>query len=383
MNCEKAIRVDIDTPKVLGSWTQIVLDAVRDSGLDTRELLDAVGLDVDEPLAPNSRLSAHVISDLWRCAARTSDNPSIGIDAVRYVSTTTYQALGYSVFASSTLRKAFQRYARFGRIVISNARLQVTKEGAQTHLIFDMASGYERLADEAIDAVIAQAVQTARNLAASRVSPVSVSLRRPEPDHKQPFEDFFSAPILFSAKTDALVFDSELLDRPLPYGNELLAKQADDVAERTMHSIDRESQATPTSDGVRQWLVHQLDSGEPTQIGASKAMGMSLRSLQRRISDEGGSFRKLTKQVRIDLSRKHLLDDSLTIQEISTLVGFSGSSSFSQAFRRWTGMSPTAFRDATKIKKLHRIGTSQRHSEADRNLMRVFLSTIDKRCSHD
>ena len=75
---------------------------------------------------------------------------------------------------------------------------------------------------------------------------------------------------------------------------------------------------------------------------------MSLRSLQRHISDEGGTFRDLVKQVRIDLSHEYLLDDCLSILEISALVGFNGSSSFSHAFRNWTGMTPTAFRCASK-----------------------------------
>ena len=188
------------------------------------------------------------------------------------------------------------------------------------------------------------------------MSPVSVSLRRSKPDHKQPFEDFFRAPILFSAKMDALVFDSELLDRPLRSGNEILANQTDEVAQRTVESIDRESQSKPTSDRVRKWLIHQLPNGEPTQIAASKRMGVSLRSLQRHLSDEGGTFRDLVKQVRIDLSHEYLLDDRLFILEISALVGFNGSSSFSHAFRNWTGMAPTAFRRASKRKTPHRIG---------------------------
>jgi AraC-like DNA-binding protein len=348
LDFEKCDRGKMNTPQILGSWTQILLDAVRAEGFDIVELLDVVGLDGNKLLAPNARHAVDVIGDLWRCAVKTSDNPAIGINAVRYANTTTFQALGYSVLASATLRRVFERYARFGRIIISNAHLELKKEGEQTHLLYDMGRGSRRLPDEAIDAVIAQAVQTARYLTRSSMNPVSVALRRPKPDHKKPFEDFFRAPILFSAETDALVFDSELLDRRLRCGNEVLADQTDDIAEKTLESIDRESQSTPTSDRVRKWLVHQLPNGEPTQLAASRTMGMSLRSLQRHISDEGGTFRDLVKQVRIDLSHEYLLDDCLSILEISALVGFNGSSSFSHAFRNWTGMTPTAFRCASK-----------------------------------
>lgn len=354
LDLKKPNCVQADTPGVLGSWTQILLDAVREKGFEVVELLDAVGLDGNEFLAPNERHAVDVVSDLWRCAVRTSGNPSIGIDAVRYVNSTTFQALGYSVLASATLRKAFERYARFGRIIISNAHLELKKEGEQTHLLYEMGRGYSRLPDEAIDAVIAQAVQTARYLTRSSVNPVSVALRRPKPDHTKPFEDFFRAPILFSAETDALVFDSELLDRQLRSGNEVLADQTDDIAQKTVDGIDRESASTPTIDRVRKWLIDALPEGEPTQLAASRTMGMSLRSLQRHISDEGGTFRDLVKQVRIELSHEYLLDDCLSILEISALVGFNGSSSFSHAFRNWTGMTPTAFRCASKRKNPRR-----------------------------
>ena len=347
--------VQADAPGVLGSWTQILLDAVREEGFEVVEMLDAVDLDGNEFLAPNARHPVDVVSNLWRCAVRTSGNPSIGIDAVRYVNSTTFQALGYSVLASATLREAFERYARFGRIIISNAHLELKKEGEQTHLLYEMGRGYSRLPDEAIDAVIAQAVQTARYLTRSSVNPVSVALRRPKPDHTKPFEDFFRAPILFSAETDALVFDSELLDRQLRSGNEVLADQTDDIAQKTVDSIDRESASTPTIDHVRKWLIDALPEGVPTQLAASRTMGMSLRSLQRHISYEGGTFRDLVKQVRIDLSHEYLLDDRLSILEISALVGFNGSSSFSHAFRNWTGMTPSAFRCASKRKKSHRM----------------------------
>ena len=348
--------VQIDAPWVLGSWTQILLDAVREEGFDIVELLDAVGLDGNELLAPNARHKVEVISDLWRCAVRTSGNSSIGIDAVRYVNTTTFQALGYSVLASATLRGAFERYARFGRTIISNAHLELKKEGEQTHLLYEMGRGSARLPDEAIDAVIAQAVQTARYLTRSSVNPVSVALRRPKPDHTKPFEGFFRAPILFSAETDELVFDSELLDRQLRSGNEVLADQTDDVSQKTVDSIDRERQSTPTTDRIRKWLVHKIHNGEPTQLAASKTMGMSLRSLQRHISNEGGTYRGLVKQVRIDLSHEYLLDDRLSILEISALVGFNGASSFSHAFRNWTGITPTDFRRASKRKTPQRFG---------------------------
>jgi AraC-like DNA-binding protein len=351
---------DLDNPQILGSWTQVLLAAARAEGIETRELLDAVGLGPDEFADPNARHSTVVISALWRCAAEMSGNGCIGIDAVGYVNTTTFQALGYSVLASSTLREVFERYVQFGRFVSTNAYLQIKEEGEQTHLIYEMGRGSARLADEAIDAAIAQAVQTSRDLMGRWVHPVSVALRRPEPSPKQAFEDFFRAPIQFSAEMDALVFDSELLDRPLLSGNEILAKQTDEVVRKTLDNIGRKSQSKPVSERVRKWVIDQLPNGEPTQIAASQQIGMSLRSLQRHLSDEGGTFRDLVKQVRLDLSRNYLAEDRLSILEISALIGFNGSSSFSHAFRNWTGMAPTAFRRASHGKSPHLIGTRAR-----------------------
>jgi AraC-like DNA-binding protein len=360
LHVDKCRCQNLDTAQILGSWTQILLAAARAEEIDNRVLLEAVGLDLDALADPNARHSTDVVSALWRCAVEMSGNPCIGIDAVGYVNATTFQALGYSVLASSTLRGVFERYVRFGRFVNPNAHLQIKEEGEQTHLIYDMGCGSARLADEAIDAAIAQAVQTSRDLMGRWVRPVSVALRRPEPSPKQTFEDFFRAPIQFSAEMDALVFDSELLDRPLLSGNEILAKQTDEVVWKALKDIERESQSKPASERVRKWVIDQLPNGEPSQIAASQQMGMSLRSLQRHLADEGGTFRDVVKQVRLELSRHYLAEDRLSILEISALIGFNGSSSFSHAFRNWTGMTPTAFRRASHGKSPHRIGTCAR-----------------------
>jgi AraC-like DNA-binding protein len=324
-----------------------------------REFLAAEGLDPDEFLDPNARHSTDVTNTLWRRAAELTGNPCIGIEAVQYVNTTTFQALGYSVLASSTLREVFERYVRFIRFVNRSANIRLKDEGERTYLIYDMGRGCARLADEAIDAAIAQAVKTSRDLLGSWVSPLALEMRRPEPCSKQAFEKFFRAPIRFSADMDVVIFESALLEIPLPSANEVLAKQTDEVVQKALDNVERQYQLKPASDRVRQWVIKQLPTGEPAQISASQHLGMSLRSLQRHLSDEGVTFRDVVKEVRLDLSRSYLAEDRFSILEISALLGFNGSSSFSHAFRKWTGTTPTFFRRSSQGNRPHLMVTSE------------------------
>jgi AraC-like DNA-binding protein len=346
--------------QILGSWTQTLLATVQAEGIDPREFLAAEGLNLDDFLDPNTRHSIEVTSTLWRRAAELTGNPCIGIEAVRFVNINTFQALGYSILASSTLREVFERYVRFSRFINQSANIQLKDEGERTYLIYDMGRGCERVADEAIDAAIAEAVQTSRNLLGPWVHPVGLKLRRPEPSPKLAFDLFFRAPIRFSAGMDVVIFESELLDRPLPFANEVLAQQTDEVVRKALDRIGSKYQSKPASDRVRQWLIEQLPNGEPTQISASKHLGVSLRSLQRHLSDEGVTFRDVVKKVRLELSLSYLEKDHFSILEISSLLGFNGSSSFSHAFRKWTGTAPTSFRRASNEHRPHLTGTSPR-----------------------
>jgi len=92
------------------------------------------------------------------------------------------------------------------------------------------------------------------------------------------------------------------------------------------------------------WLIDRLSAGEPSEEMAARALGLGLRNLQRRLQEEGTTYREALNQTRLWMAREYLGEGRTSMTEIAFLLGFTDTSSFSRAFRRWTGLShaPTA-----------------------------------------
>ena len=91
-------------------------------------------------------------------------------------------------------------------------------------------------------------------------------------------------------------------------------------------------------------LVESLPNGEPSEERAAKALGVSLRTLQRQLREEDVTYRSVLNDLREELARSYLAEDTYSVTEVTFLLGFASTSSFSRAFKRWTGSSPRLHR---------------------------------------
>ena len=101
---------------------------------------------------------------------------------------------------------------------------------------------------------------------------------------------------------------------------------------------------TSLSDQVKAVLLHALPSGRPDIAEVAREMGMSERTLQRRITDEGTAFRDLVNEARHALSRRLLSDQTNDMAEVAYMLGYQDTRSFYRAFRSWEGTTPKAWR---------------------------------------
>jgi AraC-like DNA-binding protein len=95
---------------------------------------------------------------------------------------------------------------------------------------------------------------------------------------------------------------------------------------------------------VRRKLLACFPAGVPTQATVARALGMSSRTLHRRLADAATSFEKLLDDTRRELAVEYLRRSDYSVGEVAYLLGFAETSSFNRAFRRWTGRSPSEFR---------------------------------------
>jgi AraC-like DNA-binding protein len=336
---DHSVRVPAPAPSVLGTWTLAVVRALDARGVDGRAIASRAGIDVTALDDPDYRHPIAATTRLWRLAVEATHDPCFGLWASRFVTQTTFHALGFAVFASRTLRDAFERFVRYGQLVSDAAEIQLRRVGEREQFRLVLPEGAGRPADEAIDAILSLVARTARMLSDGKVIPAAVRLERQEPVPCEPFAKVFRAPVRFGQRENVLEFAAHDFAERLPAGNAELARHNDEVVAHYIARIER----ARVSSRLRCWLIDQLPAGEPTEEAAARSLGMSLRNLQRRLQEEHTTYRQALNDTRQQMACAYLEEGRTSLTEIAFLLGFADTSSFSRAFRRWTGQSPRAY----------------------------------------
>jgi AraC-like DNA-binding protein len=143
----------------------------------------------------------------------------------------------------------------------------------------------------------------------------------------------------FEQPINALEFARADLEDRLPSGNAELARGNDEVLMRYLARLEQ----SRVSSRVQQALLEALPDGAPSKTAIARGLGMSARNLQRHLADEGTSFKVLLTEARVSLARTYVEQRRLSVTEIAFVLGFADTSTFSRAFKRWTGQSPRGY----------------------------------------
>jgi AraC-like DNA-binding protein len=279
---------------------------------------------------------------LWDSAVEASGDPCFGVSAGQHVHPTTFHALGYAWLASHTLREALDRFVRFTRLVSTALTLRTVATGAELELGFESVSTTVPLSIAAADAGVVALITLCRTSYGEAFCPLRVRLQRPLPPCEPLFDSFFRAPIVYGAPDTTLVFATADLDRMLPTGNAELARSADEVILHYLARFDREDVVTQ----ARIRLLELLPSGQTSASRVAEALHVSVRNLQRKLAEHGTSLARLREEARRELASQYVRNSRLSVGEITYLLGFSEPASFTRAFHRWYGMSPSACRQS-------------------------------------
>lgn len=158
----------------------------------------------------------------------------------------------------------------------------------------------------------------------------------------QALEAYFGCRIRIGAKRNRLTLHRRDLGRPFVSYNEELLEILTPVLDR---SLDEQQRSRSISEMVKWIMKRSLTGGRPDIQAVAKKLGMSDRTLQRRLTDENTSFKLLLTQARHEQARKYLADPSLDIKEVAFLIGYEDQNSFYRAFRLWEGDTPSNWRN--------------------------------------
>ncbi|ARU86690.1 AraC family transcriptional regulator [Pseudomonas sp. M30-35] len=328
----------------LASWTRALRKQLDVLGLDSEQLCAQAGFEPGALDDPNGRCPLSATTRLWQLAVEASGDPALGLKTSQFVSPTTFHALGYALIASCSMREMFERTVRYYRVVSDAMELELRECADCYEFRFLTVPGNLAPAPEALDAFAAIYVRSCRNRLGRDFAPLAVYLQRPEPADPEPWHAVFRAPLVFSAAENLLRFAKPEFEQQLEDGNPELAEHNEVVLKRNLEQL----QGPHWVRKVRARLQAQLPEGEPSAERIAQALHMSLRSLQRHLADEGTSYEAVLAETRHALALQHIREANCSISEIAYLLGFSDVSSFSRAFKRWTGQAPSQYRETLK-----------------------------------
>ena len=324
------------------SWALLVAKALDAGGHDSDSVFRRAGLDPAKLGNPDARYPVEGMRRLWELAAEVSGDPYFGFEAARHWHPTTLNALGYSWMASDSLRDALGRMSRYGRLVSSVAKMTI--EEYDNEVAFAISAEHQVVVAtyEAMDAALATLVKMCRVSYGENFSPLRVVTQRPQPEDPTRYYEYFRAPVEFSADKNILRFSKDALERHLPTANPRLAGVSDQVVAEYLARFDKGS----TAIRVRAKLIDLLSAGQFSQQDVARSLHMSLRTLQRKLSDENTGYKEILEETRRELANQYLRHGYLSVSEVTYLLGFSEPSNFARAFKRWTGHTPSEFRAA-------------------------------------
>lgn len=324
---------------VIGSYGLAVQNALETLGYDASDLYRRAGIETKPSNDPLARLSPKEIEVLLHEGVKATGNPSFGLTVARFAHPSTLHALGYAVLASNSLRDCCERLKRYFRLATGQGELRTREDESCYYLSSHSYSG--TIAPEAIDTWHAFVVRIFRTLYRPDFSPHWVKLQRPHPHgYEEVYQKAFHAPVSFDADYSELCLPLEDMDAPLVGGNREIANQFDQLVENYLTELDKTDIVTK----ARQAIIEQLPSGQCSRQGVATKLGVSSSALQLRLAREGTSFQALLDDVRKSLALTYMEQKRIPITEIAFLIGFADTSSFSRVFRKWTGSSPSEYR---------------------------------------
>lgn len=317
----------------------LMVRIIKSYGLDPKPLMRDAAIDPKLLSDHNARFRFSKVAAFHSKAMEVIPDPNFGLRAARFWHPSQMGALGYAWMTSDTLRSAFTRLARFSHVVSGAVDLELDESGDQLSLSFSFIEGPEVPASR-IDTTMALLMAMVRSNAGDAFNPQSITFAHPAPEDTGPFYSLFRCPVAFDAPANSFTISAADADQARACSNAQLALLHDQLLIQYLAKLDKDN----IVERVKVAIIDELASGNTSDESVARLLYMTERTLQRRLQEQGTTFKMLLNEVRHDLADKYIRDSSLSLNEISFLLGFSELSSFSRAFKRWTGQSPSDYR---------------------------------------
>ena len=307
--------------------------------------IEDIASEANITIAKRGRVPLKDMLKLVDAITQTTQNPAFGLDIGIQMHPSEYGIISHAFMNCSNLNEVMELTIRYTHLINDAFTIRIEKEGNQElSLILDSAQDDPALIP-LIELDFASMLTMTRFLAGAKhegdVQLVEMRFKHAPQTKPEVYARHFKCPVKFNQPENAVSVKSGMLDTKVyssdPYIFRYLLKKIEEIAERMLVNI-------PLKKRVFDYIVKQLPNGVPSATEAAKAFNMSPSTLKKHLSQESANFTEICDQVKKGVAVKMISVRKKPLKEISSHLGFSNSSTFNRAFKRWTSMTPSEYR---------------------------------------
>ncbi|MEY4578084.1 MAG: hypothetical protein RL701_2787, partial [Pseudomonadota bacterium] len=310
----------------IGPLYRPIVEVVREAGVDVEAVIASQGLNCEQLFAAETRLAPDQGRALGRALFRALpagvDRSELGLKAAERFAARDADLLGYILDQSAHPLAAVHALTDYARLVGDSADFRVHTANEQVSVVFALTGGKQML-PEAADFAVAAIFRLLRDRTGGVVKPVAVHLPRPKPRTLRLFQRFFGLDVQFDAPAGTLIYERACMLLPFPHSDRRLGQLLE------QHAVERVRGLPPDGwqDRVRAIIAEGLSHGDCALDSVAARCGVGERTLRRRLSETGTSYRALVDDVRRERALT-LLELTDSISNVAQQLGFSDATAF-------------------------------------------------------
>ncbi|MEM6636878.1 MAG: AraC family transcriptional regulator [Pseudomonadota bacterium] len=323
-------------------WAAKLIEFVAENGQAVEPVLETAKIDRKRLEKQDARLPFDQIAAVFEAAADVTGDDLLGFRFAQVCDFRDGGLVSYVGLSSPTLEAAIRNIARYMYVFSEATEIDLEGLEAKQEMVWRYRADLGIRRRQLVEWAATNFLIAARQVTGRRIAPGRVSIVYPRREGQDAFQRFFGCEVNFAGGRNALSFSADQLALPLVSADDKLARllrgYCEDVLARPR------SQASGLIYDLEVVLAARLSSGRANAAEAARELGMSQRTLARRLAEAGTTFSRVIEGLRHAFAEVCLKDSDLSLTEISFLLGYRDASAFSTAFRRWTGRSPSDLR---------------------------------------
>jgi AraC-like DNA-binding protein len=310
-------------------------------GVSVHELFDRTGIEPSQLEDPQARMSHRQRLIIYRNAQALAKRTDVALLAGARQRLSDYGIYGYAMMSSATFGDAL--LMSLEHITMAGPAVKQISFSIEDGMAILRSHGIRELGD--LMPFVAEFWRSSMTSLFSHVLGAQFPAQRmvftyPPPPHWRHYERMFNCQVDFNGDGMEWYFDAAILDRPCPNANPITARVCQQFCDRVLRE---ETGKTDVARRIRAICLNRSPNFPAAEEVAAQ-LGMSLRTLHRRLSDSGLSYQAIIDDLRRSLAVEFLQNTRLQIEQVAERVGFADAVSFRKAFRKWTGHSPGHYR---------------------------------------